>query len=145
LLLGSVVTEWAARLSPNGNWLAYESDESGEYEVYVRPLAGGGTRLQVSVDGGVEPIWSPDGKQLFYWRGEELMLATLTTLPVLSVTTRALVFRGDPPTTTGHANYDVSPDGAQIVLIRPRLDSIRTVVVHNWDRELRTRLAGTGR
>ena len=138
-LLNSPFTEWAGRPSPDTRWLAFESDESGDYQVYIRSLADG-NRTHVSTDGGLEPIWSSDGKRLFYWQGHALMVATLATSPALSVLERKQLFIGDPPTTTGHANYDVSPDGQRVVLIRPAIDSVRTVVVHHWDQEMRSRL-----
>ncbi len=137
-------TEWAGRPSRDGRWLAYESDESGEFQVYVRPLAEGGARQQISVDGGIQPVWSRDGRRLFYRKGEELVAATLATGAELSVISRATVFRGEFPSSTGHANYDISPDGSQVVLLKPVADSAQTLVVLNWSRELRARLRKTG-
>jgi eukaryotic-like serine/threonine-protein kinase len=58
--------EHHGHLSPNGRWMAYASDESGRWEVYVGEFPGGGSRWQISAGGGVEPRWRPDGKELFY-------------------------------------------------------------------------------
>lgn len=137
-------TEWAGRPSPDGRWLAYESDESGEFQVYVRPMTEGGARQQISVDGGIQPVWSRDGRRLFYRKEEELVTATLATGAELSVISRATVFRGEFPGTTGHANYDISPDGSQVLLLKPVADSAQTIVVLNWGAELKARLKKTG-
>jgi serine/threonine-protein kinase len=137
-------TEWSGRPSPDGRWLAYESDETGRLEVYVAPLAGTGTRQTISTDGGVEPVWSRDGATLYYWQDDQLVAADLAPATA-SVTGRTVLFRGDPPTTTGHANYDVSPDGTRILLRRPVTDSVRMTMIHGWAYELRRQLAGAAR
>ena len=62
---------WAGRLSPDGDWLAYESDESGQGEVYVKSISGEGVPLVVSVDGGADPLWSADNREMFYRRGSD--------------------------------------------------------------------------
>ena len=69
-----------------------------------------------------------------------LMSATLATATTGAVIRRDSLFRGDSPTTTGHANYDVSPDGARILLRRPVVDSMRTIMIHDWVAELHARL-----
>src|SRR5204863_1156028 len=71
-IVASRFNEVEPRLSRDGKWLAYESDETGMMQVYVRPFPGPGGVTQVSSDGGSEPIWSPDGTRLFYRRGREL-------------------------------------------------------------------------
>jgi Tol biopolymer transport system component/tRNA A-37 threonylcarbamoyl transferase component Bud32 len=142
-LATTAFTEWGGRPSPDGLWIAYESDETGAFEVYVRPLSDSGTRQKVSVNGGVEPIWSRDGSTLYYWQDDELFTATLSATG--AVTRRDTLFRGDLPTTTGHANYDVSADGTEILLLRPSIDSMRTVVIYNWADEMRARVAATHR
>jgi len=143
-LASTPFTEWSGRPSGDGKWLAYESNETGDYQVYVRPIIGDG-RLQVSVDGGVEPVWSPDGKHLYYRHGDEFISATIATTPELAVVGREILFKGDYPVTTGHANYDVSPDGKQFLLLRPVADSVRAIVVYDWAREFRATIAATGK
>jgi len=138
-------TEWSGRPSPDGKWLAYESNETGDFQVYVRPLAEGGARQQVSVDGGVEPVWSPDGTRLYYRHDDEFIAATLTTTPGLAVARRETLFKGDYPVTTGHANYDVAPDGKHLLLLRTVSDSVHAIVVHDWASELRAKVAAAGR
>ena len=62
--------ETAPRFSPDGRWLAYISDESGRFEIYVQPYPGPGGKWQISTEGGTEPVWNPNGRELFYrsWR-----------------------------------------------------------------------------
>ncbi len=74
-LLGTPASERSARFSPDGKWLAYVSDETGEFQVYVIPFPGPGPRIPVSVDGGLSPIWSSDGKDLFFRRGSKVIAA----------------------------------------------------------------------
>jgi Tol biopolymer transport system component len=73
VFLNTPANENAAVLSPNGKWLAYDSDESGRYEVYVTAFPGPGGKWQVSNGGGISPSWSADGKQLYYHSGDKLM------------------------------------------------------------------------
>ena len=63
--------ESAPRFSPDGHWLAYVSDESGRYEIYVQPYPGPGGKWQISTEGGTEPVWNPNGRELFYRSGEQ--------------------------------------------------------------------------
>jgi Tol biopolymer transport system component len=70
-----------ARFSPDGHWLAYISDESGRYEVYVQPYPGPGGKYQISTEGGTEPVWNRNGKELFYRSGDKMMTVEVTTQP----------------------------------------------------------------
>ena len=90
-LLGSDIPR-QARLSHDGRWLAYISEETGRPEVYVQPFPGPGGRYQVSSGGGVEPIWSPIQNEIFYRGGAWLIAATLRTAPELSVVRRDTLF-----------------------------------------------------
>ena len=137
-LLNSVNDEKEPRVSPDSRWLAYISNESGREEVYVRALLGTG-RVPVSAGGGGEPLWSPDGKQLYYRVGDRLMEATIATTPTLSVTGRRVVFAGPYASDIFHPNYDVAPDGKSFVMVRPPAGTLRVVMVVNWVRELQRR------
>ncbi len=138
-------TEWSGRPTRDGRWLAYESNETGDFQVYVRSTADGGSRQQVSTDGGVEPVWSHDGTRLYYRHNDDFIVVTLATSPELAVIKREVLFKGDYPVTTGHANYDISPDDKHILLLRSVTDSTRAIVVHDWGTELRAKLAGAGK
>ncbi len=132
------------RVSPDGKLLAYTSNESDREEVYLRALAGTSGRIRVSVGGGGEPLWSPDGKRLFYRAGFALMAATIARAPVLAVVNRDTLFEGHYPTDPWHPNYDVTPDGRHFVMLRSVEENRDLVVVVNWVEELRRR-TGAGR
>ena len=122
-------------VSPNGDRLAYVSNRSGRDEVYLRRLGTGGEEVQVSTDGGTEPVWGPDGRELFYRGGTlgepSLMLAQLAPGAAPSVTSRTSLFpvAGYIPATP-HANYDISPDGRTFVMVRQN-PGARIVVIQN--------------
>jgi Tol biopolymer transport system component len=107
-------------LSPDGRWLAYQSGESGSFEIYVVPLGGGQGKWQVSSDGGMAPRWSSDGKELYYF--ETSASGTIFAVPVKDAG-GALQFGAAQPLVTGWTIltgplYDVSPDGKKILLDR---------------------------
>jgi eukaryotic-like serine/threonine-protein kinase len=122
-------------VSPDGRWLSFVSDQSGREEVYVRDLAGELDQVLVSVDGGNEPVWSPDGRELFYRETRQeapsLVAATIATKPALAVTARKRLFPiGDIVGTAPHANYDISPDGKTFVMVRTS-PAARVIVIQN--------------
>ena len=86
--------ESAPALSPDGKWLAYQSDETGQMEVYVRPYPGPGARVPVSLQGGTEPAWAHSGRELFFRAGDSLMAAAVTLSPAFAVTGRGWLFTG---------------------------------------------------
>ncbi len=138
-ILTTINDDKEPRVSPDSKWLAYVSNESGREEVYVRALAGAGGRVPVSTDGGGEPLWSPDGRRLYYRSGANLYAATIITVPSLAVGARELVFNGPFATDIYHPNYDVAPDGKSFVMVRPVEENRDLVVVVNWNEELRRR------
>ena len=137
-------SEWTPRVSPDGHWVAYASDESRSYQVYVRPFPGPGPRFQVSVDGGEMPVWSRDGQRLHYITDREIIAADLTLSPKFTVTRRTTLITGDfAPLSRGHPPYDVMPDGSLMLL--KALSDAQTVVVLNWAEELRAAAARVSR
>ena len=130
--------EDAPALSPDGRWLAYASDMSGRYEIYVNSFPDPGLRIPVSLTGGTEPVWSRDGSELFYRNGSELIAVDVETRPRFRVRNREVLFEGPYTLWPYHSNYDVHPDGQRFVMIKPyEGDSPRLVVVLNWFDELR--------
>ena len=118
-VLSSPAEEVAPALSPDGKWLAYSSNESGRYEIYVRSLSPGGERSLVSRDGGTEPAWSNDGRELFYRRGPSVVAAGVRSGATFTVIDRTELFaNSDYEADPTHANYDVAPDGRQFVMVR---------------------------
>ena len=142
--LATQFNERAAIFSPNGRWLAYVSDESGQDEVYVQPYPGPGGRWVISTNGGVEPLWSRDGGELFYRIGNQIMVVKIQTEPVLTAGTPQLLFEGQfPPNLAGNPNYDITPDGQRFVMVKEvGEDSSEINVILNWTEELK-RLAPT--
>jgi serine/threonine-protein kinase len=136
--------ETMPRLSPDGRWIAFTTDESGRNEVVVQPFPGPGGRAQVSVSGGTEPVWARDGRRLFYRGDGRLMAATIRPGARFEVATRdtvltdTYVFAGNP-----HANYDVMPDGKNFIFLEGESTG-DMIVVSNWDAVVRARM-GTGR
>ncbi|MEO8480074.1 MAG: protein kinase [Gemmatimonadota bacterium] len=139
LVLGGINDDKLPRVSPDGKWLVYVSNESGREEVYARALSGDGGRIAVSTGGGGEPLWSDDSRRIFYRSSTSIVAATLTAAPSLQVTSRAPLFRGPYASDVFHANYDVMPDGQTFVMIRPVDANRQVVLVINWLQELRQR------
>jgi Tol biopolymer transport system component len=95
-LLKEKYHEAQPRISPDGKWMAYTSNESGQNQIYVRPFPGveSGGRWQVSADGGDSPLWSPDGRELFYRSGNAAMAVSVKTDRTFSPERRKILLRG---------------------------------------------------
>jgi hypothetical protein len=118
-LVQSRYQEQGARLSPDGRWLAYSSDETGRNEVYVVPFPGPGGKQRVSADGGGEPVWARSGRELFYRQGTRMMAVPLAPGPGLAPGDPRTIFDGHYTTLGwGEANYDVMPDGRRFLMIQ---------------------------
>jgi Tol biopolymer transport system component len=121
--------------SPDGRWFAYISDHSGRPELYLRGLSGGDIQLQISLDGASEPVWSRDGRELYYRRatptGAELVAAKLQLGAEPAVLSRTRLFDVTSfDTSAPHANYDVAPDGSWFVFAQ-RSSSDYIVLLQN--------------
>jgi serine/threonine-protein kinase len=133
--------ESAPALSPDGRWLAYQSDEAGRMEVYVRPFPQPGPRVPVSVQGGTEPAWSRDGRELYYRTGDSLMAASVSLSPAFIVTGRRRLFNGAFLGGGFFREYDVAPDAQHFVMIRGGATQSALIGLHHvfdrlvYDRE----------
>ena len=138
--------EGAAQFSPDGRWLAYVSDESGRWEIYVQPSPGPGAKWQISTEGGTEPVWNPNGRELFYRSGDNMMAVEIATQPRFSVGKPKVLFSGQyqpSPNPVPNANYDVSSDGKRFLMLKPGgRDQVSTQinVVLNWFEELKQKV-----
>jgi eukaryotic-like serine/threonine-protein kinase len=137
--------EGAPRFSPDGRWLAYPSDESGRYEIYVQPYPGPGGKWQISTEGGTEPVWNPNGRELFYRNGDKMIAVDIATQPGFTVGKPRMLFAGPyVPTVTMFPNYDMSPDGQRFLMLKPSesTETARTQinVVLNWFEELKQKV-----
>jgi serine/threonine-protein kinase len=134
--------EAQARVSPDGHWVAYVTDEPGASQVVVRPFPGPGGQTQVSVTSGSEPVWSRDGRQIFYRDGRHVVAASVSTANGFVVTGRTELFP-DPYmfASAPHANFDVAPDGSRLLMIRSA-EVPQYVVISGWRTELAARMHG---
>ena len=128
-------------VSPNGKWLAYVSNDTGADEVYIRPLDGGAS-VRLSLWGGTEPVWSSDGRELFYRdvRSQYLMAASVRADSNLVLVDKRRLFPiEDMVPGFTHANYDVSPDGATFVMIRRSIGQVKLLNLSDLARDPGTR------
>jgi eukaryotic-like serine/threonine-protein kinase len=136
--------ENAPQFSPDGRWLAYASDESGGYEVYVQPYPGPGGKWQISTEGGREPMWNRNGRELFYRNGNKMMAVEIITQPSFSAGTPKALFEGPYQTNpVSTPNYDVSADGQRFLMLKAgeQADAPAQInVVLNWFEELKQKV-----
>ena len=145
-LMQSDAAEVGAELSPDGSWLAYSSDETDQFEVYVERFPALGDRQPISTGGGIHPTWSSDGSELFYLRlasdggPSAMMVVSVATEPTFTLGTPEVLFESAYYNPRGR-QYDVAPDGRFLMIKRggttddtPAQSEI--VVVQNWPDEL---------
>jgi dipeptidyl aminopeptidase/acylaminoacyl peptidase len=137
--------ESAAMFSPDGRWLAYVSTESGRSQIYVQAYPGPAAKWQISTDGGTEPMWNRNGRELFYRNGSRMMTVDIAAQPTFSASRPRVLFEGQyEPTLLATANYDVSPDGQRFLMLKasagPEEAPTQINVVFNWFEELRRRV-----
>jgi eukaryotic-like serine/threonine-protein kinase len=142
--------EGSAKFSPDGKWIAYSSMEFGRPQIFVQPFPGLGPKLQISNDGGVDPVWRRSGGELYYRNGNKMMVVSVTTTPEFRASAPRQLWEGDYSRGSGascgmpgasSSNYDVTPDGQHFLMVRDdaRLSAKQIVVVLNWAEELRNK------
>jgi serine/threonine-protein kinase len=150
-LVRTAFSERNGEVSPGGQWLAYESDESGRLEIYVRPFPDVNSgRWQVSTSGGRMPVWSRDGKELFYVSyappNGAMMVSRVEAGQTWVAATPVQLFRGDYLFVTGSntRTFDIAPDGKRFLMIKDiettNAPQASIVVVENFDEELKRRV-----
>jgi len=124
--------QWGAAFSPDGKWVAYSSNETGIFEVWVRSYPDGSVVRQISDGGGLETVWCPSG-EIIYRRGDSWMSVAVTTEPTLSWSAPRQVFETDFIDTMGRS-YDVSSDGQSLYVVKQPNppDGSRVHVVTGW-------------
>jgi Tol biopolymer transport system component len=161
-IAGALGNAGAVDVSPDGHWIAYQSSESGQFQIYVDAFPGPGPRYQVSTDGGGSPIWRGDGRELYYLasaagrgnppQGEaaargaseaevRVMAVTVATQKTLTFGVPRQLFVGQYGVNGPARGYDVSSDGRRFLLLKPRerrpLVVTEMHVVQNWTSELK--------
>jgi eukaryotic-like serine/threonine-protein kinase len=139
-IVASTFVNRLGKLSRDGKWLAYVSNQTGRVEVYVRPFPGPGGARQVSVDGGDQPLWSRDGRELYFRDGTNLIAATMVNGTVQS---RTALF-ADAYQQSNATNYDVLPDG-RFIMLKGSADLRVLTVMMNWTTELDQKLKASSR
>jgi len=134
----------AATISPNGRWLAYAANDTNRFEVYVQSFPNLSGKYQISSDGGAEPIWAKNGRELFYRNGDKMMAVAITEKDHrLEPGTPTLLFEDRFAVSTvsgGDAWYDVSPDGKRFLMLKTEdapNGTASIVIVQDWINELK--------
>ncbi len=153
-LLATEFDENGVTLSPDGRWLAYQSDESGEAEIYVRPFPDiSSGKWTVSLGGGSRPLWAHSGRELFYihggGNGRAMMAAQIRTSPTFEVTERLTLFPVPPSQyllPPNYTPYDISPDDRRFLLMRragsgDEAPQTALILVENWFEELKAKMS----
>ncbi len=137
------------KFSPDGHWIAYCSMESGKPQAYVQAFPGPGPKIQISTDGGTDPVWKRSGAELYYRNGDSMMVVDVSTAPTFKAGRPRELWKGhyshgmstscDPPGATS-SNYDVTANGQRFLMVKDddqdRTMSKQLVVVLGWVREL---------
>ena len=142
--------EMNGEISPDGRWIAYQSDESGEYRVYVHSFPVITGRHSVSPGLGSDPVWSPDGQRLYYRSGPRFMAVAVETEPDFSALAAPEVLFDRPEYTRWQnpgptRTWDIHPDGSRFVMVKSGDESgvggfAEVYLVTNWFEELRQRM-----
>jgi serine/threonine-protein kinase len=154
-LLREKYAERQPHVSPDGRWIAYMSNESGKNEIYVRPFPNvDGGRWQVSTSGGDRPLWSSDGRELFYQNGDAVMAVPVKAEPTFNPGTPKILFRGTFASGNPRGNsWDISSDGKRFLMMKAAPQTTETApaapafelprrinIVLNWTEELKQRV-----
>ena len=139
--VASPAEERAPVFSPDGKWIAYVSNESGTDETYVKPYPAPGERVTISNEGGIEPVWSRDGRELFYRVGNAMMAVSVVAGPTTSFSQPRVLFQGqylgDYSGAAAYPYYDVARDGRFLMVQRAASATTKVVCVQNWAEELK--------
>jgi Tol biopolymer transport system component len=136
-LIQTRASESGARVSPDGRWIAYESDQSGQFEVYVRAFPGPSRDRQISIDGGSAPRWAPNGRELFYRKDNKMMAVEVSTKGEFVPGTPKQLFEG--PFVLWPDTYDVARDGRFLMLKNEPQPVSQLILVQNWFEELKAK------
>jgi eukaryotic-like serine/threonine-protein kinase len=129
------------RFSPNGRWIAYQSNDAGQMDIYVRPWPSMNARYVVSTEGGEEPVWSSDGRELYYRTGDRIMAVRVSDAATFTTSRPAQLFHGPYPRDPwGDQSFDVAPDGRFLMLRVSEGSPLQLFIIQNWFGEIRRQL-----
>ena len=146
-VIHTAANEMTPEFSPDGRWLAYVSNESGRNEVYVQPYPGPGERTQISTKGGEQPVWSANGREMFYVQGgtysgggvTTLMSVKIATAPAFRAGTPEAVFESADLQSPWGRSYDVAKDGRFLLAVRKEREThlapAQMILVQHWFEE----------
>jgi hypothetical protein len=139
-----------ARFSPDGHWMAYVADESGRNEIYLRPYPQAGPRIQISAEGGTSPVWSRNGRELFFRNGDQILAVSMTLgAQAVAGKPQVLFSKLIAEDASGLAydiiaDFDVSADGQHFVMPRYSAEAHNppgSIVILNWREELKRKMS----
>ncbi|MBN2031263.1 serine/threonine-protein kinase [bacterium] len=142
--------EFSPAISPDGKWISYVSNRSGQNEIYIRPYPGPGGGVLISTQGGIQPVWARDGSELYYREGDKMMAVSIETQPSLKPGIPELLFEESYHTIYSQfPHYDIHPHDNRFLMIKSvedepgsRYDQINIVL--NWFEVLKEKMAGAG-
>ncbi len=145
LFLQSEFSESQGAFSPDGRWMAYLSNESGRSEIYVRPFPKGSGKWQISTQGGVHPIWSSTGDELFYfWQDTMYVVSYQAEAEAFRVQSPEPLFSGTFEAMGFNRGYDLGPDGKRFVMLqqeaRAESEPSKVILIQNWFEELKRKV-----
>jgi dipeptidyl aminopeptidase/acylaminoacyl peptidase len=154
-LVRTKFSEGSPKFSPDGKRLAYSSNESGRPEVYAMAYPGPGAKIQISTDGGTDPVWRRDGRELYYRNGDRMMVVdvvggnTLVSKPRVLWEGKYLAGVGSSCGMAGptSSNYDVTADGQRFLMIKDTSAAAECKllrIVSNWSNDLQKSMSLTG-
>jgi len=111
--------QMSSRFSPDGRWIAYQSNETARFEIYVEPFPRTGTRTRLTEAGGERPVWSPDGREIFYDKDGTLYVVAVTTAPAVSARAPVALPISGFLQASGRRLWDVSSDGTRFLMMFP--------------------------
>jgi serine/threonine protein kinase len=129
-------------ISPDGKWIAYTSNRTGQYEIYISPYPGPGGEERISTQGGDHAVWAPHGRELFYRAGDQMMVVLVETEPSLKLGMPERLFEKPYLFDSRVTQYDIHPDGKRFLMVKSEESTSNKInIVLNWFEALKDKIA----